>query len=236
MINPTPSYPNGYDKNTYLGRKWESKAECVTKLKKKLKDDLRNIQVARCCYCRRHLGDIQDTHLEHFIEKSAFPDLTFSIKNLSLSCSTCNTMKNSCFRRLSTKESMRQSRLAGVIVKAYRCPVLTKSTLSSLSDANEYRWFNPHLEPFSDHIVIRKNWIFLAKTAKGRRVTKSLKLNALKNVELRAASERLAAKKGTLAFTVGLISEASHFNGSALAQIASTEIRRRRALVRNMGE
>ncbi len=233
VINPTPTYPDGYSAVSFDGLSWDSRAVVVKQFKSHVKKALREIQVGRCCYCRRHLGDIHDTHLEHFVEKSAFPVLTFSIKNLSLSCSTCNTMKNACFRKHSARESKRQSRITKSNVKALRSPVLICHLPPAMTDPDEYRWLNPHLDPFSDHIDIRKNWVFFPKSAKGRRVTRNLRLNALRNVEVRAASERLAAKKGTLAFAVGLMSESVNFGGSALVQIAVAEIKRRRALSKN---
>ena len=229
-VDPTPSYPNGYNESSYTGEKWDSKSKAVIDFKEGIKKALRITQVGRCCYCRRPLGDIQDTHLEHFIEKSAFSKFTFEPRNLALSCSTCNTQKNAVFRRISARISKSVSLISGREVKLKRCPALSRYACNNASDINEYRWFHPHLEDFSTHISIRKNWVFVPKTAKGKRCTRSLKLNALYSLERRAAAERLAGQRGTLAFFASALSETSQFKASVVATLVASEIRRRRGL------
>jgi hypothetical protein len=229
-IEPTPSYPHGCTEITYQGKSWDSRAASVVEFKKHLKDLLRSSQVGRCCYCRRHLGDIQDTHLEHYIEKAAFPALTFSILNLALSCSTCNTKKNSVFLKTSNALSKVQSAAQGAAVKLFCCPVLRNGSLSNISDTNEYLWVHPHVDRFSEHMVIKKDWVFSWLTPKGRCCIESLHLNDLYNIEMRAAAERLAEKRGTLEFVAAIIAESSNLSTATLATIAATEIRRRRAV------
>lgn len=229
-IEPTPHYPDGYDCASYKGLKWESKATGVVAFKVEIKKLLRATQVGRCCYCRRRMGDIQDVHIEHFIEKSAFPDFSFDPHNLSLSCSTCNTQKNAIYRRISARFSRTASRVAQRDVVVKRCPSLAGLYCKNILDESEYRWFHPHLDNFSDHVAIRKNWIFVPKSIKGRRCIRSLNLNKLYSLEERAAAERLAGKRGSLAFATCALSELSELTAPTMYTIVVNEIRRRRKL------
>lgn len=229
-VNPTPGYPDGYNASSYTGVKWESQSKAVIEFKKGVKDALRIAQVGRCCYCRRPLGDIQDTHLEHFIEKSAFSKFTFEPQNLALSCSTCNSQKSAVFRKISSRLSKSISLIAGRKVEIKRCPVLNRYNCRNISNTSEYRWPHPHLDDFSEHISIRKNWVFTPKTAKGKRCIRSLKLNALYSLERRAAAERLAGQRGRLAFIATAVSETSQFTAPQVASLIANEIRRRRML------
>ncbi|WP_420003051.1 HNH endonuclease [Arenibacterium sp. LLYu02] len=228
-VDPTPNYPNGYSSTSYTGVRWDSTSKAAIDFKVSIKNALRITQVGRCCYCRRPLGDDKDTHLEHFIEKSAFSNFTFEPRNLALSCSTCNTQKNAVYRRISSRLSRSLSLASGREIRVKRCPVLSKHTCNNISDINEYRWFHPHLEDFSDHISIRKNWVFVPRTPKGKRCTRSLKLNTLYSLERRAAAERLAGRSGLLTLLASAISETSQFKASEVARLIANEIRRRRA-------
>lgn len=188
---------------------WERTTVQITTYKSHLKRELRTAQLGRCCFCRRRLGDIRDTHLEHYLEKSAYPNLTFKTQNLALSCSTCNGHKNVAFIKLSTAISKRRRRL-GPIKVVHQCPGL----LGSWSDTDglqhqAYRWIHPHFDHYGTHLSIEKGWIFVPVTDKGRRCIKYLKLNQLGEIERRARQERLAERDSALGLFFAGIAEAN---------------------------
>lgn len=228
-IFPTPEYPAGKNVGAYLGLQWRSRAGIATEFRTSLKHSLRIAQKGRCCYCRRRLGDERDTELEHFLEKAEFPQYTYEIRNIGLSCSTCNGMKNSRFLRISNHLTRKAAAAGAANPSVLRSPVVSSAPIGNFDDANSYRWVHPHFDNFTDHIVVHRSWIYVGKTAKGRRSIGGMKLNALAALERRAVAERLMEKKGTLSFTVGLLSELGSFKARTIAEIASAEIRRRKS-------
>lgn len=46
-----------------------------------------------CFYCEQKIGKTDYAHIEHFKPKNQFPELSFSWKNLHLSCHKCNIKK-----------------------------------------------------------------------------------------------------------------------------------------------
>lgn len=231
-IYPSPVYPTGLTAASLATYSWTSSAQDVKRFKTSLKDDLRTAQFGRCCYCRRMLSDPMATDLEHFVEKSVHPWLTFEIHNLALSCGTCNSKKNEVFLRLSRRLNRRASVATGVPVSLLRSPTLVASLppLSPLpTNSAAYRWVHPHFDMYSDHMEIHKGWIFTWFSVKGLRTIRGMQLNALAQIERRALSERLASRKGPLSLMVGALAELNHATAKDVSEKLVAELRRRRA-------
>lgn len=167
-ISPTPQYPYGINAVQLSTYDWSSKAGVVLQFKAALKADLRTAQLGRCCYCRRLLFDDISTHIEHFVEKAQHPLFTFEIKNLALSCGTCNTQKNgknNLLASLIKKRAERQGKSPSPRCLTLAQELEPNATLPN--DPQHYRWVHPHLDKYSDNIQIRKGWVFVGKTPKG---------------------------------------------------------------------
>jgi len=212
MIDPTPNYAIGVSLASFAGLPWKSRAGIVTAFKDNLKSELRRTQRTLCCYCRRPLGDPRDTDLEHIIERSVHPAFTFEIRNLALSCSTCNGKKAKAYALLCGKLTKRSSRVLGGGGRVVRSPVLSSNVPPvAISSAADFRWVHPHLDVFSDHIVVSKGYIFQRRTLKGHRTIQGLELNALTRLEHRAAVEKLSLRPGPISVAIGLAAQ-SHFH------------------------
>lgn len=233
-IHPTPVYPAGRTSASYITYSWASQANQVTAFKQQLKDTLRLVQRGRCCFCRRPLADPMVTDLEHFIEKSAYPQFSFEITNLALSCRVCNSKKNTTFLRLHSSLNNRASRSGGNRT-TYRCPTLAPhmAPLTALpSTAASYRWVHPHFDIYSDHLVIQKGWIFQWRTNKGLRTIRGLELNALAQLERRALAERIARGGGPLSWAFAALAELNNASAPQIASSLASYIRLRRAAIR----
>ena len=70
---------------------WDCKS--FKKLKKLIKDRLKNEFDLRCSYCLRKFSDDEDIiiHIEHVLPKDLYKKYTFEPRNLALSCPRCNT-------------------------------------------------------------------------------------------------------------------------------------------------
>lgn len=64
----------------------------IVGIKKKIRDHFINNPSACCCYCRRamHQWDRLDIDTEHVLPKGSFPQWTFKLVNLNISCKRCN--------------------------------------------------------------------------------------------------------------------------------------------------
>jgi uncharacterized protein (TIGR02646 family) len=226
-IAPTPLYAEGVDINTFSGLSWTSRAAVVTHFKSTLKTELRRVQAGLCCYCRRPLpSDDLVTHLEHFVEKAAHPGFTFEIRNLALSCATCNSKKNASFSLLCGKLSRRASARAGVPTEIKRCPVLATSTVPvAINNSQDYRWVHPHLDNLSDHLTIAKGYIFRQRTLKGHRTIKGMDLNSLGRLEHRAAVERLSNRQGVVSLAFGIAAQLEYNTAPQVFSMVAAVVR-----------
>lgn len=228
-ISPTPQYPPGINAFQLSSYDWSSKAGVVLQFKAALKADLRIAQLGRCCYCRRLLFDDISTHIEHFVEKAQYPRFAFEIKNLALSCGTCNTQKNGSNKSLAALLKKRSERQGNVL--KLRCPTLAQELAPNSplpSSPLSYRWVHPHLDKYSDNIQINKGWVFIGKTLKGSRTIRGVNLNALAQIERRALFERLATRGGKLSMFVGVIAELEQHRAKEVAAVVSKLLWRRR--------
>lgn len=62
-----------------------------------IRDALRVETNGKCAYCESRIEHISFAHIEHFIPKSARPDLVYTWKNLTLACERCNNYKGDYF-------------------------------------------------------------------------------------------------------------------------------------------
>lgn len=228
-ITPTPVYPAGITSALLKGYEWGSGANVVKNFKKELKISLRKAQLGRCCFCRRHLYDDYATHLEHFADKDSYPQFSFEILNLALSCGTCNINKNGNFSSWARRYRFFNRNFVGP--KLPHCPVLnvrikSDDTFPNLS--GDFSWVNPHTHNYSQHIKIARGWIFEACTIEGKRTMRGLKLNNLGAIERRALTERLEMRGGKLSMLVGAIALLNEHRASEVATAVAGIIKRRR--------
>lgn len=231
IIRPTPEYPQTVSRAQLNRFKWDSKSAVVLAFKKDLKIKLRDIQCGRCCFCRRQLFDDYATHLEHFVEKSCYEMFSFEIRNLALSCGTCNGRKNGYFSNLNSKCKKRTAR--NKIGFTPRCPVLSAEILNGADypgNANDFRWIHPHFDMFSTHIELSRGWIFRGKTRKGMRTIYGVGLNDIGKIEKRALNERLKTRGGRLSMLVGAISELEYHRAKEVAAAVVKIIKRRQSI------
>lgn len=225
-ITPTPGYPAGITASALNGLPWTSQANVVLAFKSELKVALRTCQLGRCCFCRRALYDDYATHLEHFLDKASFADYRFEIRNLALSCGTCNIKKNGYF---STWSKRYQLITKSTVVT--RTPVL-RAQLNP-GDAFptapiDFRWVNPHVHNYSQHVTLTRGWVFKGRTSEGRRTIRGLRLNELAEIERRALTERLGMRGGVLSTLVAALAEMNQHRAHEAARAAVAVIVRRR--------
>lgn len=208
-ISPTPNYPVGITKSLLAGKKWENSRGRVSTFKNHLKETLRGLQQGRCAYCRRFLGLVSDTDLEHIIEKAVYTDFTYEILNLALSCSDCNSSKNR--HSYSLKKALK---------KTDNIPPFLFSPIPRGGDypnkPENYRWVHPHFDEYSLHISIAKGWIYKYKSVKGAKQIRFLGLNKIGRVEKNMRIEKLNARPGVLSKIVFQISQCEYENYNVL--------------------
>lgn len=107
----------------------------IGKFKSGLKDQLYKVSQGRfCCFCANKLDDHQATFdLEHLIGKTTGPKVVFNIKNLALSCKTCNGAKGS----------------GRVVVFP-----LDEELDNVFLESSDYLIVHPHLDIWSDNLQI----------------------------------------------------------------------------------
>lgn len=227
-INPTPTFPATVNKDMLSGLDWDSRANAVIDFKNHLKDELRKVQVGRCCYCRRFLGDPMDTNLEHFMEKIIHTALTFEIQNIGLSCTRCNTIKQrTCSRlwsALSRLEFFRSKEKKSIRSSSV---VASLQPLVALPDLSKYRWVHPHFHSYSEHLSLSKAWVFAPLSKEGRRTINGLDLNGIEMLERRKLEERSASEGGRLARLVAILGEVSDDRAKELSDAIAAAVRRR---------
>lgn len=229
QIHPIPVLPADIVVANLKGLSWNSRVKAVTAFKDTLKPMLRQVQQGRCSLCRRFLYDDYATHLEHFIEKAIYQDFTYEVMNLSLSCGTCNSGKNGYNSRLNGLINKRAKRRGQTASK--HCPVLAVTIAANASmpvSPASYRWIHPYFDRYSDSIEIHKGWIFIGKSRKGIRTIRSVKLNALAQIERRALAERLEARSGRLSKLLGATAELDKHRAGHLFKLVTKQLWKRR--------
>ena len=236
-IVPTPCHPAGSNAAALVGLTWESKANVAIKFRDGLKRSLRMAQLGRCCFCRRQLYDDYATHLEHFVDKATFPQFCYEIRNLALSCGTCNIRKNAYFSSWDRRYRFITRNFVGPTLG--RCPVLKVVIVSGdkyPSVPSSFSWVNPHFHNYSQHILLARGWIFKGQTPEGRRTIRNLKLNDVGKIERRALTERLEARGGALSMLVSAISVLDQHRVSEVKDAVIKVIRRRREAAQTIAE
>lgn len=231
LISPTPTYPAGVTAASFNAVAWTSKANAVVAFKEYVWEALYNAQVGRCCFCRRTMMDKTGAHLEHFVDKGQYASFTFEIRNLALSCPTCNVRKNGRFLALAGKLKREAKRSGRMFVP--RCPVLTNELVPGTpfpTRSIDFRWVNPHVDTYSTHIGWSRGWVFHGKTKKGLRTIRGVRLNELYALEKRVLSSKLTTKSGLLSLAVGVIAELNTHTARDVGYALGKEIARRLAL------
>lgn len=200
MILPIPTYPDKITKAILKGKKWENSGGNVPKFKTHLKEQLRESQDGRCAYCRRFLGLVSDTHLEHIIEKAIYSDFTYEIVNISLSCSECNSAKNQ--HSFNLKRALKQT----TNIPPFLFRPIASGTGYPLTPQT-YRFVHPYFDQYSDHITISRGWIYKHHSVKGAKQIRFLRFNAIGKIEKQFRLERLRARKGKGAKLLYLMGE-----------------------------
>jgi len=110
---------------------WDSDA--FADLKQEIKAYLKRKTRYCCAYCRKNLlGEHEMTiDVEHILEKSEFPRLTFEIENLAISCRRCNFQKN----------RIKDPHVEADIEPAYR-------------SSHAYRFIHPNLDNYFDYMGV----------------------------------------------------------------------------------
>lgn len=234
QIDPVPVLPSNIVVAKLHGLPWGSGKKRVALFKDSLKPLLRAVQKGRCSFCRRLLYDDYAAHLEHFIEHSIHQGYRFEIRNLSLSCGTCNGKKNGYYKSLNGLVNKRAAR--GGLAPIKRSPVLgvtlaANSALPLLSE--NYRWVHPYFDRYSENIEIQKGWIFVGRSRKGHRTIRSVRLNDLAQIERRALAEKLALRKGRLSMLVSAAAELSSHRAGHVLELVAKDLRRRREAAGN---
>ena len=191
IITPTPDYPLGSSRSQLEGQLWNSQTKVAEAFKTGLKVSLRAAQLGQCCFCRRQLGDDYAVHFEHFIDKSSYPNYSYEIKNLALSCGTCNINKNGHFSSIETKLRKRLTYVgpAMPIVPTIKNFLFPHAPFPV--ERTAFRWVNPHFHEYSCHIELATAWVYRGKTPEGWRTIRGCKLNKVILIERRANQERL---------------------------------------------
>jgi hypothetical protein len=228
-INPVPGYPAGTSAGALAGLTWSSQKNVAKAFKEHIKKSLRTAQQARCCFCRRALYDDYATHLEHFIDKDGYTAYNYEILNLAVSCGTCNIMKNGHFKTWKSRFD-RLFSTPGLPAVA-RCPVLNVHLAIGApypTNAADFRWVNPYVHNYSDHIRIARGWVFQGTSPIGIRTIRGARLNSIEAVEARALAERLTRRGGWLSLLVGAMSELETHRATEVSAAVVKVIKRRR--------
>jgi hypothetical protein len=228
-IDPTPSYPAGTTAAALVDLAWESKAIVAIAFRRGLKIALRTSQLGRCCFCRRHLYDDYATHLEHFLDKATFPQFSYEIRNLALSCGTCNIRKSAYFSTWDRRYRFITRNFVGPILA--RCPAIRVALVAGdpfPTAPADFSWVNPHFHRYSQHILLVRGWVFEGRSPEGRRTIRSLKLNDVGQIERRALAERLEARGGALSMLVGALFVLDQHRANDVKDAIIKVIRRRR--------
>lgn len=227
-ITPTPGYPTGTSAAKLKNKKWSSSAKVATDFKEGLKISLRKAQRGLCCYCRRHLYDDYAVHIEHFVDKSSYPSYSYEIKNLALSCGTCNINKNGYFSSLQA----RHRSFFGYVGPRFPTVPTIKGRLHPSSPfpthSGAFRWVSPHFHDYSNHIELVSAWVFRGVSAEGWRTIRGCKMNDLVKVELRALTERLQRQSGGLSEQIINIDSLSQQQAAQALNNLAADIRRLR--------
>lgn len=83
-----PAIPTCLKRYTYDKHNWE---EVSAEDKTEIRQSLYTMQQHRCAYCEKALPENKPCHIEHFRQRSRYPQGTFQWSNLYLSCNTQNT-------------------------------------------------------------------------------------------------------------------------------------------------
>ena len=232
-IAPVPQHPADSTPAQLSGRNWTSQAQVVTSFKTELKATLPIAQTGRCCFCRRLPYDDYAVHLEHFVDQGTHEAYRFEIRNLALSCGTCNVKKNGYFKTWAYRYKRLTKNPAALQIPTLNTQLNAGAPFPT--SATHFRWVNPYVHSYSDHIALALGWVFTGMTPEGRRTIRGLQLNDLAKIEQRALRERLQMRGGVLSTLTAAIGECSQHRAREVAKTVATVIARRRIAAKLVG-
>lgn len=225
IIYPTPSYPAGVTGVGLYGKSWTSGGD-VALFKSHLRTTLLETQLYRCCFCRRGLYEPGAIHLEHFIDHAKFNVYRFEIRNLALSCEICNVKKAGYFKTWAARYKRLTKSLPATRTPVVKTQIVAGTPYPTIS--TDFRWVNPHVHKYSEHIVLTRGWVFTGISREGRRTIRGLRMNMLIDVERRAMETRLGMRGGMLSTLVGALAEVDQHRARDVAHAVVKVIQRRR--------
>jgi hypothetical protein len=161
--------------------------------------------------------------LEHILESSAWLQFAYEVSNIAISCSFCNSAKNEKFLRISAR--IRKGGGAKYTACALAAPLAAGAPYPRAP--NDYRYVHPHVDEYSQHIKIRKGWLYIPKSRKGQRTVRSLKLNKVAEIEMKLREERLRSRVGILSTVAAAIAEFDRASALQLGSELATELSRK---------
>lgn len=173
--------------------KWDAKRH--DRAKQLLRKELMDAQKGRCGYCRRPIkNETGHCEIDHILPKAqsketkkstsnlrsdrrqtrGYPEFTFNLWNLLLTCKKCNTNKGSY-------DCRRDRSLPPASAKVYNL------------DPCEFEWVHPYLHKYSEHINIKGNIVYEAVNCSpnGEAVIQECKLDEISAAEVAAREDRL---------------------------------------------
>lgn len=164
------SAPGGWDQGEAEG------------IKKKIKDHLILKEIAFCCYCQIPMDEWHrmTIDIEHVLPKSVFPEFTFEIKNLNVSCKRCNMQIKGDDHSFYIGERGQATEFASA----------------------HYKFVHPNLDSYEQHLVRKSEQLgkkvmvkYAVKTAKGRETYRYFELMKIE----KAMVDRAQGLRGTRA-------------------------------------
>lgn len=76
----------------WKGTHWDAPPSNIVKIITKIRQQLEEVQTV-CSYCGLKLYGTSNPQIEHIAPKSKHPNFTFTLKNLTLACDSCNCSK-----------------------------------------------------------------------------------------------------------------------------------------------
>lgn len=148
------------------GDNWGRQLNELKNFKESLKRFLTVQQKNTCAYCRLPIFYRMKKPIEHIIPKGTYPQFTFEVRNLTLTCDYCNTKKND------------KDTLAISLRERYR----RHNERQYPSTSNDFLIVHPHFDDYFIHIDISDTG-YVGKTPKGSFTVRECGLFETKLVE-----------------------------------------------------
>lgn len=142
----------------------------LKEVRKKIKIHLKNICSDKCFFCKSSVRG-RDVNIEHLVSKTNYKMFTYKPENLILSCSDCNSLKNS----------------SGVFTSG-----IDTTLFNSWDDypmkSEDYKIIHPYIDKYEKHLV-RIGIIYQYIDSKGLETIKAYNLDRLSLAEKNAIAD-----------------------------------------------